>query len=344
MIDELTIRQREILRSVVQSFIQLAVPVGSKRLSEHYFPDLSPATIRGVLADLEERGYIDHPHTSAGRVPTDLGYRTYVDNLMVPEGLAQTEKQRLEQQLRAAVEAGEILQITGKVLGNISHQLSIVSLPYISTGVLERIELVRVSTTRLLVILTMKSGLIRTITMEVVAEIPSEKLHRVSSSLNERLAGLTLKTIRDSFRDRTRDLDDDDTGLIRMFVISSQKLFDDEQDQNRLLISGTKNMLKQPEFDNPDRVRTVFEIVENEEFVVHVLEQNDGHSQHGGVKVTIGRENNSEELANFSLIVAMYRVGDVHGRIALLGPKRMNYAQSIPLVEFAASTVTETLN
>lgn len=341
-VNDLTERQKEILRSVVHSFIQSATPVGSKHLAQHFFVDLSPATIRNALAELEEKGYIDHPYTSAGRIPTDMGYRAYVDNLMKPSELTLAERKALEVQISAGTEAEELLQTTSKILGKISRQLSIVSSPHIGTGILERIELAYLSSTRILVILTMKSGRVRTITMEVTAEIPREKLDNVSRLLNERIAGLTLKNIRETFGDRIKDLQNEETGLIRLFIVSSRKLFDDVRESNRLYISGTKNILDQPEGENPEYVRSVFEILENEELIVHVLDQQVVHPE--SATVTIGGENVDRKFENYSLIVATYQIGDITGQIGLLGPKRMNYAKAVPLVDFTAHTISNSLS
>lgn len=337
--EQLTKRQKDILRSVVQCFIESAMPVASQHLAKRFFVHLSPATIRNVMAELEERGYIDHPYTSAGRIPTDMGYREYVDNLMQPSEISQTEKRTIEQQVTSMIEAEEVLQVTSKMLSKISHQLSIVSSPHISMGVLEKIELVQLSSTRVLAILTMKSGLVRTITMEVATEIPREKLDHVCQLLNERTAGRTLKEIRETFTNRTKDLRDEETGLVRLFIYSSQKVFDEIREHGRLYISGTKNILDQPEFKNPEYIRSIIEILENEDMIVHVFEQHPAE----GVTVTIGRENKNKKFEQYSLIVSTYRMGDVSGTIGLIGPKRMNYEKAVPLVDFTAQTISNTL-
>lgn len=337
--EQLTKRQKDILRSVVECFIESAIPVASQHLAKRFFVHLSPATIRNVMAELEDLGYIDHPYTSAGRIPTDVGYREYVNNLMQPSELSHAEKRAIEQHVTSIIEAEEVLETTSRMLSKISHHLSIVSSPHISTGILEKIELVQLSSTRVLAILTMKSGLVRTITMEVTAEVPREKLDQVCRLLNERIAGLTLKEIRETFNDRTRDLQNEETGLVRLFIFSSQKLFDEARDHGRLYISGTKNILDQPEFKDPKYIRSVIEILENEDMIVHVLEQQPSE----GVTVTIGSEHKNKKFEQYSLVVSTYQIGDVSGTIGLIGPKRMNYEKTVPLVDFAAQTISNTL-
>ena len=337
--EHLTDRQKDVLRSLVQCFIDSAIPVASSHLTKHFFVDLSPATIRNVMAVLEKRGYIDHPHTSAGRIPTDLGYREYVDNLMQPNELSRGMKKTIEERLGSATEADEVLQMTSRMLSKISHQLSIVSAPQTSLGRLEKLELVQLSTTRVLVVLTMFSGIVKTIAMEVADDIPREKLDNIARRLNERLAGYSLKEIRDTVGQRVGDLRDEETGIIRLIIVSSKKLFDETRDYGRLHVSGTKNIVEQPEFKDPHYARSVIEILENEELIVHLLEQ----VPVGGVWVTIGSENGNKQLEQYSLVVSTYRIGDVPGMIGLIGPKRMNYARAVPLVEYAARSISNAL-
>lgn len=343
-IDQLTERQKNILRNVIQCFIQSATPVASRYLANRCFTYLSAATIRNELADLEEKGYVDHPHTSAGRVPTDKGYRAYVDNLVRYVDLSPAEKRVLGRRLTSATETEEVLQEASKILGKISHQLSIVTSPHVSAGILERIDLIALSSIRVLVIMTMRSGLVRTITMEVAAEIRREDLESISQMLNERISGLTLSEIRETFPDRIKDLQNEETGLIRLFIYSSKKLFDDVHERERLYISGTQNIVGQPEFQNPQYFRSVIEFLDDEDLIMHLLEQNEERIGTEGVTVTIGNEHKNKKLEYYSLIVSQYRMGDVTGVIGLIGPKRMNYAKAIPLVDFAAHTISHTLS
>jgi len=318
--------------------------VASRYLANRCFSYLSAATIRNELADLEEKGYVDHPHTSAGRVPTDKGYRAYVDNLVQYVDISPAEKRVLGRRLTATTETEEVLQEASKILGKISRQLSIVTSPHISSGILERIELIPLSSIRVLVVLTMRSGLVRTITMEVAAEFRREELENVSRMLNERIAGLTLGEIRATCADRIKDLQNEQTGLIRVIICSSKKLFDDVRERERLYISGTQNIVGQPEFQNPQSFRSMMEFLDDEDLIIHVLERYEDRMETEGVTVTIGNEHKNKKLEFYSLIVSHYRIGDVSGVIGLIGPKRMNYAKAVPLVDFAAHTISHTLS
>ncbi len=289
------------------------------------------------MSDLEYWGYLGHPHTSAGRVPTDKGYRFYVDELMEIDRLSDKDQTVIQSQLQGSIETDEVLKIASKILGTISHQLSVVTAPQMTSGVFEKLELIQLSSTRLLIIISIRTGLIKTLMMEIRSEIQRAKLDQVSQFLNERLSGLTLKDIRDSFTDRVRDYRNEETGLIRLFIESVDKLFDENR-KEKIHISGTKSMLSQPEFESTKNFKSVIELMDNEDIIIHVLENSDQKT--GFTNVTIGEENKITDLKDFSIVTSTYTVGDLTGTIGVLGPKRMEYAKMIPLVDYVARTIS----
>jgi heat-inducible transcriptional repressor len=339
MSEPLNERERDILRHVVYNFILSAVPVGSRYISKHFESQLSPATIRNVMADLEELGLLAQPHTSAGRIPTDLGYRYYVDYLMEVQALSEKEKFEIEQQLSSTSEPDSMLRETSRLLGKISKQLSVVSSPHISSGIFERLELIPISSSRLLVVISIRSGLVKTLMMEVGVEIKRESLEHVSRILNERLAGLTLRQIRESFVERTRDVQDERSGLIRLFIESVDHLFDDMKDREKVHISGTQNIIDQPEFIDPKNFRSVIELIENDDIIVHLLEKHEDSDK--TAVVTIGSENDERKAKDYSIVSATYEMEGVTGRVGIIGPKRMEYAKLIPLVDHVAMLVAK---
>ena len=334
--NELNDRERSILHHVVDQYIRTAVPIGSRVISKKFESHLSPATIRNVMADLEELGYLSHPHTSAGRVPTDFGYRYYVDYLMEVERLRDTELTAIQEQLDRVNDHAELLRVTSKLLSKISRQLSIVSSPHISSGILEKLELIPLSSSKLLVVLSIRSGIVKTIMLEIGGDLDHRDSGRVSSLLNERLCGLTLKEIRDTFVDRLREVPPDRSGLIRLFIESVDHLYAEEKNE-KLHISGTQNIIEQPEFINPQNFRSVIEMIENEEIIVHLLEKREdaGHVP----TLTIGSENEEAAARDYSVLTATYDVEGVSGRVGIIGPRRMNYAKLIPLVDYVAKTI-----
>jgi len=337
--NHLSERAESILRHVVHNYITTAVPVGSRFISKKSDKHLSPATIRNVMADLEELGYLSHPHTSAGRVPTDLGYRYYVDYLMEVERLSDQERAMIDQQLEIAPDPTEMLRETSRLLGKISRQLGIVSSPHISSGILEKLEIIPISSSKLLVVMSIRSGLVRTLMLEVGTDIRREKLDEISRMLNERLTGLTLREIRDTFVERVRD-QSEQTGLVRLFIDSVDLLFSDDKAE-KVHISGTQNIIEQPEFVDSRSFRSVIELIENEEMIVHLLERHDQPDK--DVMISIGTENEESKADVYSVVTGRYETEGIVGQVGIIGPKRMNYARLIPLVDHVARTIARLL-
>ncbi|MDZ7608022.1 MAG: heat-inducible transcriptional repressor HrcA [Cyclobacteriaceae bacterium] len=223
--EDLNDREKTILRSIVQQFILTASPVGSRNITKRFDVGVSPATVRNIMSDLEESGFINHPHTSAGRIPTDKGYRYYVDALMEIQKLKSADKGIIDKSLdQNILETEEILKIASKLLSTITKQIACVTYPTLDNGILEKIQLVILSSTRLLVVVSIKSGLVKTMTLEFESEVESDKLQKVESLLNERLNGLTFQEIRKTFKDRLSDIGDAEKPIIRLFIDSVDKI------------------------------------------------------------------------------------------------------------------------
>ena len=340
MAAELNERERTVLHYVVRDFIETATPIGSRYISKRHEDvlGLSSASIRNVMSDLEYLGYINHPHTSAGRVPTDVGYRFYLDSLMRVDDIPATEQQAIREALTSREAEDELLRESSRIMGRISRQLCVISSPRLASGTLERLELVPIAGTRVMVVISIKSGLVRTMMLEVASEIAREKLEEIARSLNERLAGLTIEEIRSTYAERLKDSAGDDTGLIRLFIDSVGKLLPPPGSE-KLHIGGAGSIIEQPEFVNPSEFRSVIELINDEEIIIHVLAKHE--SPPPGVRVAVGEENQERKLSPYSVITASYAAGDVTGTVGLIGPRRMNYARVIPLVDYVARTISE---
>lgn len=336
-------REREILRLVVRSFIDTAGPVGSRYLARHYDLGLSAASVRNTMSDLEEAGYLGHPYTSAGRVPTELGYRVFVDELMESPDLSPVDKLVLQAEVeRLMGDTHELLRESSRLLGRLSNLLGVVLTPNLSSGVLERLEVVPLSSTRVMFVVSIRSGLFKTIVLELETQLRRGELDQVVQLLNERLAGLTLEEIRRTYRPRLRDLEDDRTGIVRLVLDASAALFS-EQTDGRLNYGGTQNIVLQPEFQEPEELRNLIRLLEDENFVVHLLEERpvrSGTRPEGSAQVRIGSENSSEKVDKYSIVTANYRIGDTVGTIGVLGPTRMDYARVMALVENMAALLS----
>ena len=337
--EPLSEREQEILRLVVKSFVHTAGPVGSRFLARSYPLGLSAASIRNTMSDLEEAGYLDHPYTSAGRIPTELGYRTFVDELMEASSLATAEKRLIRMELDAIMGNTEaLLQESSRMLGRLSNLLGIVLSPNLSTGVLERLEVVPLSSSRMMFVISVRGGLVKTIVLEIDSELKREDLERVVALLNERLAGLTLEEIRRTYAQRVRDLDDR-TGIVRLVLNQSGTLFSEGVGGRRIRFGGAQNIMTQPEFQAPEDLRSLIELLEDEHFIVQLLEDRLPASQDeaGRALISIGSENRDGKTDKYSIVTARYRLGETVGTVGVIGPTRMDYGRVVALVEDMAS-------
>jgi heat-inducible transcriptional repressor len=330
---ELTDREKSILRYVIHQFILTANPVGSRNLSKKYEVGFSPATVRNIMSDLEETGFLGHPHTSAGRVPTDLGYRFYVNSLMETPQLSQNEVDFIESHFEQInSDTDEILKITSNILSKLTSQLAYVSYPKFDNAILEKIQLVPVSNSRLLVVISIKSGMIRTITLEVETGLEQKNLSTIQRLLNERLAGLTFTEIKKTISERLRTVTNKDLKpVIRVFLDSVGEIFNDVKTGEDSIITGTKNLLNQPEFADPKNISSIIELVEDKDIIIHVMDKKIEPNMNK-VSVTIGSESNEEKLNDYSIVVKEYNIGQVAGSIGIIGPKRMTYSHEIASV------------
>lgn len=338
-VKELSDRERQVLLSIIEQYVITAAPIGSRTLSKSTDLNLSPASIRNVMSDLEDRGLIGHPHTSAGRIPTDLGYRYYVNSMMQQTELNEQERTFLESRFESDAPAAihDLLRNSSQILSRISQQLAIIAAPTLGNGVLHRLELVQVASDKVMVILSIRSGIVKSIILHVHSEIDRDKLDYVGAMLNERLSGLTLHEIRETFVDRMRDSVDDKGGIIRLFIDSSDRLFAERLENDAVCIDGMITMTQQPEFVDPQRMRGLIELVENQHVIVHLLDTVSGGE---AVTIRIGREIEDHTLNDYSIVAAPYRFGQLSGAVSIIGPKRMNYPRMISIVEYLAKLMS----
>jgi heat-inducible transcriptional repressor len=342
-IDDLNVREKNILRSVVQQFILTAAPVGSRNISKKYEMGVSPATVRNIMADLEESGYINHPHTSAGRVPTDKGYRYYVDTLMELKKIKSSEKGLINKSLKVDItETDELFKIASHLLSRITNQLACISYPDIESGILEKLQIISLTSTRLMIVISIKSGMVRTITMEIKSDIKRNQLESVQRLLNERLAGLRFSEIRQTFKDRFKDVDDTQKPVIRLFIDSVDKIFKEDRKTDKLILTGARNVIKQPEFETPENFEGIIELMEDKEIIIHVMEKSGG-ADTDDVFISIGSENEDAIMRDYSLISKEYRFGETIGTLGIVGPKRMEYSKIVAIVDYIAKMLSEFL-
>ncbi len=339
---DLTPREKLILGAIVRNFIDTATPVSSALIAQTMKLGLSPATIRNIMASLEAKGYIHQPHPSAGRVPLTPAYRVYVDSLMKRARLTAEEKERIRRSVQETIfEFSEVMREATRILAHLSHLLGVVVSPRLEQAHFQRMELISLSAERILVIITIQTGLVKTIQLELASQISREKLEMVSQVLNERLHGLRLEKIRKDFLSIVRDLKNDESGLIQLFIQAADRMFDFEDDMD-VYYMGTHFIVQQPEFSDLQRFSSVAELLENRHIIVQLLDEPD-EGQGQTLKIKIGEEIQEERLKDCSIITAKYRLGEVTGILGIIGPTRMNYGKMVTLVDFTARTISQLL-
>jgi heat-inducible transcriptional repressor len=344
---ELSERERRVLEAVIQSYVETAEPAGSRTISRRFGLGVSPATIRNTMSDLEEKGFLFHPHTSAGRVPTDLAYRVYVDSIIRLPKVAREEQNVLKERIGSrgsTIEA--ILQRAAQSLGVVTQELGIALGPRFDNAVLQRIELVRLSSERILMVLALEGGAMRTIFVEVKGEIADGALNEVSLVLNQRLAGLALRDVRSSLGSRLRDATTAPgaSELLNVFVEEGEQLFDvAPQMEKESVVLGQASMLaEQPEFSSGDSMRRLIELTDTRHDLAELLRRR--NTATAGVSITIGNEHNDPRLERFTVVTAEYRAGGLSGIIGVIGPTRMPYDKVISLVRHTSQLVSDLLD
>jgi heat-inducible transcriptional repressor len=331
-------RELRVLEAVVQTYIETAEPAGSQTIARRYGLGVSPATVRNIMSELEEKGYLFHRHTSAGRIPTDQAYRAYVDRVMRRSPPSDHDRLALRAELpgpRSAME--EVLRRAAQVLGVLTQELGVAVAPTLDSVVLERVELVKVASDRLLLVFNLRSGVVRTIFVRVPGAMAVDAVQQVTQLLNERLAGHTLEEIRTTLAARLRDAGGPGGGreLIDIFIAEGDEIFDLSDEPNSVVLGSAQMLAEQPEFASNARMRELLHLTERRDLLRQALESR----RRSGLSVTIGAENTDARLSDLTLVTSSYRAGQLSGVIGVIGPTRMPYDKIIGLVEHAGRLV-----
>ena len=346
--DELNGRERQILEAVIRSYVETAEPAGSRTLSRRFGLGVSPATIRNTMSDLEEKGFLFHPHTSAGRIPTNKAYRLYVDSLLSIPAVSPIETGRLTEELSGSAATSPIetiLRRAAQTLGVLTQELGVALGPRIEHSILRRLELVRISTERLLMVLTLERGVMRTVFVEVQGEIAYSALEEVTLVLNERLAGLTLQQIRNSLSARLRDTRTDPgaSELLNIFLQEGEHLFDAAlpMPDADVMLGAASVLAEQPEFSGAERLRRLLALTETPQALGDAFRKR-VHAP--GISITIGAEHDDPRFEDFTVVTAEYHVGSLAGVIGVIGPTRMPYEKVISLVSHTSQLLSDLLD
>ncbi|MFA7692284.1 MAG: heat-inducible transcriptional repressor HrcA [Candidatus Hydrogenedentales bacterium] len=334
-IDALNDREREILNAVVNSYITTAEPVGSRTIVRRFGLDLSAATVRNVMADLEELGFLQQVHTSSGRVPTDLGYRYYVDHLMQIQRLSLQERRRIENEFQNKLDdVNSVLRHTSHLLALLTHQAGIVEIPSADRALVQRFELVPVSENRLAVLMVDTLGTVHS--MAVTRPVNKSKLESLTNFLNQNFCGTAIGSLSQSVRmklgqalDEQRALAQDVLEILNLMPVSQEK---------RLFLEGTVQLFEHPEFQRLEQAKEVFGLLEEHDRLIDLLRRAVSEDEYKSVYIS--KENDNLGAEGIGVVASSYHVeGEPAGMIGVLGPRRMPYSRLTSVVRFTADMV-----
>ena len=335
-------RDRQILTSVINEYILTAEPVGSRNIARRYDINLSSATIRNVMSDLEEMGFLHQPHTSAGRIPTERALRFYVDSILKVKSLDQREKDRIRKRYKfSELEASDLVRQTSEVLSVLSRHVSIVSAPKLVGTVLKHIEFIKISRDRILVIFVSQSGFVQNRIIEDRDDISQSELDKYTNYLGEVLVGVSLEGVRGKIEEEMKKEKTAYDELLSKALELTRKVFGKEKDPE-LFMEGQVNLLECPEFSEVGSIKSLLQALEEKKLLLHLLDKT---MDAEGIQIFIGSEVPVSEMQTLSVITSPYRHGEkVVGALGIIGPTRMNYLKLIPIVEYSAQLLTEFLN
>ncbi|HBV88132.1 MAG TPA: heat-inducible transcription repressor HrcA [Desulfosporosinus sp.] len=333
-------RKRKILRAIVQDYIATAEPIGSRTIARKFDLGVSSATIRNEMADLEELGFIEQPHTSAGRIPSDAGYRYFVDCLMDPQALNAEEIEIIERESAKRInELQEVITHTSKLLSELTNLTSLVLGPHKGKSTFGKMHFLPYQPGQVIMVIVKENGVVENHIIDVGENLTAEELQHVAGVFNQKMRGYSISQVKRSLLheiyselSRQRLLIDNALDMLRAIL-------DDNEEKDRIYLGGTLNMLNQPEFRDLGKVKTLFKVFEENEPLKKLITP-----RQEGLNVTIGGENILKEFQDCSVISATYKVnGLTIGAVGVLGPTRMDYAKVIAIVDFMTRSLTEVL-
>lgn len=338
MEQQLTERKKKILEMVVKEYVHSAEPVGSRTIARRYPLGLSSATIRNEMSDLEEMGYLEQPHTSAGRKPSQIGYRFYVDHLLQAYPLSEEEETIIHKSLQKMNDLEQVISVASRVLSQVTNYTSLVLGPQFSKSAFSQLRILPMEDHKGLVVLVTNMGFVKNKVIELPPSLSLGELHQVVQYLNHKLYGLTIDQVTDSLiNELKRDLFNRIELLEQAFLLLEESLSEEEKD--RVFLGGTTNILNQPEFKDVDKIKQFLNLFEREELLLNLLEGETEGSRE--IEIRIGEENCLQEVHDCTLVTARYMMGErTIGKVGILGPTRMEYDRVWSVVR----CITENLN
>lgn len=341
----LSVRSCELLKETIQAYIETGHPVGSRFLSKRSKSRLSAATIRNIMFDLEEAGFLHQPHNSAGRLPTDKGYRFYVDSLMEKRRLSASEKEHIQASMEKESNDGftRLMEGTSRLLANLANNVGIVIAPTISKAILQHIHFLKLGDHRILAIIIGKTGIVQNKLVRIEEEISQDELERASQFLTCEFAGKTLPVIQTELE---RMLHEDRSFYSPWWTklsILCARCFQEDCPQG-IYLDGAAKIMSHPEFCDMSRVRALFETFEHRSELVRILSECI-KDESSGVRILIGKETGLSGMPNCALITSPYIYDNrVAGSLGILGPSRIEYGKTVSLVDYVARLFSSILS
>ena len=332
-------RKFMILQAIIDDYIMTAVPVGSRTISRKSGVGFSPATIRNEMSDLEELGYLDQPHTSAGRIPSAKAYRLYVDRLMKMVDLSAEETGRIQDHLnKRTAQVEEVIRQAAQALSDVTHYTAVVSAPQMTDVSIKRVQMVPVTDTSALLIIVTSAGLVKERVIQVPDGVGPDQLYGLSKILTERLSGYSLQDAREQLSGVSSDLSQHRQLMANVLGVIDAQL---EGDQNvPLVVGGRSNLLHYPEYSDVEKARSFLAVLESREKLAPLL-------KNSGVEFTvrIGPENSLPEFSDCSVVTATYHVGNnTSGTLGIIGPTRMDYARVVSVMNYMGRAISDLLS
>jgi len=342
MTSSLNERKRQILLAVINDYITTATPVASRTISKKYKIELSPATIRSVMADLEDMGLLYHPHTSAGRVPTKTGFKFYVDSLIQVKNLSEREKAEIESKCtKESKQIEDVMKETSKILSNTSNYAGIVLAPKKTQTIFKHIHFIKLRDRRLLAVLVTKRGIVHNKIIEMDENIEQAELDRIHNHLNALLKDIPLSKVKNKIlKEMQKEKVKYDKLLSTAFNLGYESIFVPEDSQD-LFLDGEVNLFEQPEFSDTKKLKSILKALERKTLLVEMLEKTLAAD---GIQIFVGAEVIDPGLKDISIITSRFTgESGLLGTIGIIGPTRMNYPKVIPLVDYTAKFLTKLL-
>ena len=342
---QLSERSLYLFKALVEHFIQDGTPVGSRTLSKDSSLNLSPATIRNVMADLEDFGLLDSPHTSAGRVPTAKGYRLFVDSLLRVKDLNSFEVEKIAKELNPENDFKSLMQRTSSMLSDITQLAGVVMLPKNEKSTLQHMEFVALSGNRVLVILVVNDREVQNRIIHTSRAYSASELQEASNYLNDIFVGRDLNFVRNNILDELEKTKEQLSHSMQTAMEMAQLAFDYEKSKinnDELLFSGETNLMDVAELCEVEKLKKLFNTFNQQRDILHLLEQAIGAD---GIQIFIGEESGHDVLDNCSVVTSPYEVdGKILGVLGVIGPTRMHYERVIPIVDVTAKMLGSALN